>query len=437
MTTPVRPAVSPDWAADVTLEPQGTAPVGTNDAIVPPSGYADNGWPLGIKPIRQYDNGIKRIHGDWINFLNATSVHWFDTMREALLYYAGIVGNRYEIIPNRPNLFVVNNSAAPMTDVGAGGALDVTPTLTATARAVTSDGFAFYVGAGTFVASLNIDGSQNWRINVGYQVHSLCLRHPAKIVVGCATGIIVDLDSETGALASVASVGTSDPVTSLASDGRLLVALCGTKAIIYNVGNTPSQVTVNNAVAATISGRKMYVAVADAGTPFYGVKVYDDTAALLFDYPLPSLSSTPSPTSITADGQFVVVTHDDDDNGNNVTILSGGTRFAAPTGTVWAQSTPYTPNCCAIDDSAVYVGSATATVTAFDKRTGARLWENDATGTLVSLFADCYAIYGAGMNGANAQYLGWNPGYSSRTFQLVDPVLGAVIPQALHAIPVR
>lgn len=435
MTAPVRPAVSPDWAADVTLEAQGTAPLSTNDAIVPPSGYADNGWPLGIKPIRQYDNGIKRIHGDWLNYLSATSVPWFDSMRDALLYYASIVGNRYDIIAARPNLFVVYNVSA-MYDVGFGGSFNLLPTLTATARAVTSDGFAFYVGAGTFVASINENGSENWRVNVGGQVHSLCCRHPAKIIVGMAAGIIKQVDSATGAVSSVASVGISSDVTSVTSDGSLLVALCGTRAVIYDSSNTASMVVVNDAVSATISGRKMYVAVADAVTPFYGVKVYDDAAAFLYDFPLPSLSSTPAPTSICADGQFVVITHQNDDNGHNVTVLTGGTRFATTTTVLWSADHAL-PNCCAIDDSSIYVGVSSGTVTAFDRLTGALLWRATRTGTLTSLFADCYAIYGCGMNGGNAQWMNWDPARPLRTFQLVDASAQGVIPQGLHAIPVR
>jgi outer membrane protein assembly factor BamB len=276
-------------------------------------------------------------------------------------------------------------------------------------------------------------------VDLGAQVYSLCLWKDSTILVGLAGGVIKKIDTVTGAISNVVTIAGGGNVTSLASDGRWFTALAGTKAFLTNDSlSSPRTETIVGAVAVTISGQRMWVAQSFAG--FYGINIYELSAGFLRSITFASTSSTPTPLAITSDGQFVVVTHDLDDNSNNISVFPSGLEdnielYEA----IWQKDSLYA-ELCAIDDSYVYVASG-GYVLALDRLTGTRIWVTrnvtSLVGSLVGLSVTCDALYGAGMNGSNARAMTFNLGHASREYQVVDAYRQFIIPQALHAIPVR
>jgi hypothetical protein len=260
------------------------------------------------------------------------------------------------------------------------------------------------------------------------------------VIVGLASGVIKQVNTITGVVSNLTTIAGGGNVTSLASKGRWIVAHGGTKAIIYPWSNTQATVTLADSVAATISGQKMFVAYFDVGANEYGINVYDSSGALIDNVLLPATSSTPTPTSICADGQFIVLTHEPDDDLNTVSVFSGGTRRETKMVRLWGSTAAEfgaTPSFSTIDDQAVYVANVSGQTLALSRMTGNRLWMGDTQADLAGIFTDGHKLYGCGMDGADARAYQYNTGYSVRTYQLTYAYGQNVIPQNLHYIPMR
>ena len=377
MARPTEPTLAtPEWATDPTVQVAGTAPTDANDVITPSSADQGTGWTPGAGgPTRQLMNWLQRSAGEWLT--------WARNVLRSTPYTASSMADGLSASATdgtKPAAVVLDLSAVrseawgEVWAVNQGGA-------TSDVDAVDTDGEYVILGNGTSLVARERDtpSTELWTKTM-----------PASIVdVSCAGDHVFVANAlnlrrytrDGTSFSEIAISGTGSLSRIIAAGDRLAVlrrdlGSATSKLELYNASTLAIDATFGTKSRAQVStGLAINESLVVFGGPVdtYHASAYDrDTGTNLWNVTLDtSGGATPTVAAIAASADFVALLHDEDGNGNEVTLVS-------PTGrTVWQvalfESTPSEQD-IAIDDRYVYVLTATQ-VHVLDIHTGVEVAE--------------------------------------------------------------
>lgn len=378
MARPAEPTISlPTWATTATVHPSGTTPTDSNDVIEPATGNRNVGWQVGA-PVRQFMNHLQRAAGEWIEWCR-------DTLRDTPSSFTDVSAALLRTSSGDSCIIDKTGNASEWWDaswtVNQGGATD-------DCTCIDTDGDRFVIGYGTDVTLRERDtpSSEDWTKTMPATVVDVSVCGDEVFI---ANGLNLRRYARDGATFSEFTVSGTGLINQVEAGGDMLgmtrrdLGAANCKLELYAVGTL-----VLDATFGTKSRAGSYAALGLSPTRvvFGGAvdgashaKIYDRAGTEIFSVELEDTSSTPTVVDIACNSARIALLHDDDDNSNQVTLLSNTGR------TVWQaplyESSP-TIKSASIDDRYVYALTS-ATLHVLDIRDGSEVAQYDlpASGT--------------------------------------------------------
>ena len=411
-----RPADTPDWNA-------------TGNTSAPSASRKTSGWlgatgtTPGDKPPAQEFNWFWNLVSGWLSHLNSTRSYTFDSLENAL----AIQADSQPALP-AGEVAVINSydpTVAPWTlnDSGrhlAGGATNNS--------SVDCDGEIVVVGGGDYVFAFARGDigmtNQIWAEDAGDTVNDVA-------VVGGLVYVASDsyLESRiraTGLIDVRVAMGGADPVTLVESDGvnvacvedeganRIVRLFTATNLSTVGGFSPFTRNAATNALA--MDGERIYVGGAASGGKWltaldYTGSVVWEIDGSLNDGPLDDRGPTsPVVRGLATDGEVLVIRHDTDFHGKNLTVVSasdplavGSALHADPIGVLWTADLTNGAGAVEVDDRFVYASdehTSKSWVRIYDRRTGDYIrkieWSANASDPALGIASDGDLVFVAG-----------------------------------------
>lgn len=362
----------------------GGTPTADTDVVEPASGERADGWTPGV-PVRQKFNHLLRSAGEWLTWAR-------DAIRDSPGTFPNVSGA----------LAIISDGDVAVVD-GTGNASEWwDASWTANHGAATddctdidTDGDKFVIAYGADVTFRERDtpSTVTWTKTMPSTVVDVSLCGDEVFIANALNLRRYDRDGATFSEFTVAGTGLINEIEAggdmLAMTRRDLGA-GNCKLELYAVGTLVIDATFGTksragsyAALGLSPTRVVFGGAVDSGSH---AKIYDRAGTEIFSVELDDTSSTPTVAAIACNDERIALLHDDDDNSNQVTLLSNTGR------TVWQsplfESSP-TVQSCSIDDRYVYALTS-ATLHVLDIRDGSEVAQYDlpASGTGRSVASD-------------------------------------------------